>query len=70
MDRTTNPPALVITWSSVAGASYRVEGSEDLSPPWATVQTSVLATGTSTTFRIPVPTGSPAARFFRVGLTP
>jgi len=70
MDRTTNPPALVITWSSVAGASYRVEGSEDLSPPWATVQTSVLATGTSTTFRIPIPSGSTPSKFFRVGLAP
>lgn len=70
MDRTTNPPAFAITWSSVAGVAYRVESSENLTPPWAVVQGSVMATGATTTLRIPVPSGSARKKFFRVGLAP
>ncbi len=70
MDRTTNPPAFAITWSSVAGVAYRVESSENLTPPWAVVQGSVMATGATTTLRIPVPSGSAQKKFFRVGLAP
>ena len=70
MDRTTNPPAFAITWSSVAGVSYVVQSSETLAAPWTAVQTPVTATGTTTTLRIPVPSGSAQKKFFRVGLAP
>lgn len=70
MDRTTSPPAFVITWSSVAGASYLIDSSGNLAAPWSPVQAPVVATAAVTTLRIPMPAGSPPKKFFRVGLAP
>lgn len=70
MNRTTNPPAFAITWSSVAGASYLVESSQTLLAPWVPVQAAIPATGSSTSLAIPLPAGSPPKNFFRVKLAP
>jgi hypothetical protein len=71
MDRTAQPPALVISWKSQTGVTYKVESSTDLSPDsWGTVAASVPATGDLTTLQIPVPPGSPPWNFFRIMANP
>lgn len=70
IDRSVNPPELVITWSSVAGAAYIVEGSENLLAPWTQVQDTVIATDAASILRVPLPPGSPHKKFFRVKLAP
>ena len=70
-----SPTAVGLTWSSVAGKSYTIQWSPDLTT-WTTVESSPgvplevpAASGASTATTVPVPPDN-AARFFRVGVAP
>ncbi len=54
-----------ITWDSIPGVSYFVQGKPDLNlTNWTAVSPPIIATANSTTFCVPLPSPS---RFFRVG---
>ena len=56
-----------LTFSSIPGASYRVESAESPAGPWATVEPAIVAASTSTSWSGPVTPGAqPGRRFFRV----
>ena len=56
-----------LTFSSIPGASYRVESAESPAGPWATVAPSVIAASVTTSWSGPVTPGTePGRRFFRV----
>ena len=56
-----------LTFSSIPGASYRVESAESPAGPWATVAPSVVAASVTTSWSGPVsPDTAPGRRFFRV----
>lgn len=58
---------VTLTWSSVAGRTYRVDFKTDFNAPtWTTLGSPVVATGTSTSASDPNATGQ---RFYRVVLT-
>jgi hypothetical protein len=52
-----------ITWTSVPGVHYFVEGRQTFADPWVTISPTITATGFTTTYCIPLPT---PYRFFRV----
>jgi hypothetical protein len=61
-----NTHALELTWASVAGRSYFVERTDDLTRPrWAVVGGSVTATGDETAFTETAPSSRPSG-FYRV----
>ena len=61
---TISPDSFCITWSSVPGVHYVVEGTPSLPPPyWTNVSPTITATSTETTWCVPLP--SPY-HFFRV----
>jgi subtilisin-like proprotein convertase family protein len=64
VDYTYTSNGLCLTWTSVAGSPYYVEGKTDLmSTNWVPVSPTIIATGPLTTYCVPLP--SPYS-FFRV----
>lgn len=66
IDSTTTPAKFVMTWTSRATSTYKVESSTTLTGTWTVVAASVASGGTTTSYNIPLPTGSPVKNFFRV----
>lgn len=66
-DKQSNPRAVTLTWESIPSVRYRVEQSSTLAAnSWTTVGANIASGGAITTYRITLPAGSPARRFYRI----
>ncbi|MDB6077717.1 MAG: ATPase containing von Willebrand factor type (vWA) protein-like omain, partial [Akkermansiaceae bacterium] len=66
IDRSATPAKFVMTWSSRPGSTYKLESNPTLTGAWSTVAASIASGGTTTTYNVPLPAGSPAKNFFRI----
>ena len=63
------PGSVSITWDSVNGQSYQVQSTDALNPVNWTTNTTVVATGSSTSYTDAPVSSSVTQRFYRVGAT-
>lgn len=66
-DKQSSPPAVTLSWASIAAAHYTIEQSTTMTAgSWTTLASGILSGGALTTYRISLPAGSAAKKFYRV----